>query len=70
MMEEKYIKITELLEQVSDPLVHRFFDLDSEELLDEKIQVLTALKDGTPPKDIPDYYKVLELMPKDQHWDL
>lgn len=69
-MEEKYIQVLDLLEQVDDPLVHRFFDMNSEELLDEKIQVLTALADGTSPADIPNYYDVLELMPKDQHWDI
>lgn len=69
-LEEKFIQMTELLEQVNDPMVHRFFDLDSEELLDEKIEVLKALIDGKPPESITNYYKVLELMPKDQHWDL
>lgn len=69
-LEEKFIQMTELLEQVNDPMVHRFLDLDSEELLDEKIEVLKALIDGKPPESIPNYYKVLELMPKDQHWDL
>lgn len=70
ILEEKYIQVLDLLEQVDDPLVHRFFDMNSEELLDEKIQVLKALVDGTPPTDIPNYYDVLELMPKDQHWDI
>lgn len=70
ILEEKYIQVLDLLEQVDDPLVHRFFDMNSEELLDEKIQVLKALVDGTPPTDIPNYYDVLELMPKDRHWDI
>lgn len=67
--EEKYMKIADLLSQVSDPVVHRFFDLESEELLDEKIEVLTALVQGKPPAEIPDYYKILELMDNTQHWD-
>lgn len=70
ILEEKYIQVLDLLEQVDDPLVHRFFDMNSEELLDEKIQVLKALVDGTPPTDISNYYDVLELMPKNQHWDI
>lgn len=49
--------------------VDRFFDADSEELLDEKIEVLTALKDGKPPDQIPNYYSVLENFSPDQHWD-
>ncbi len=40
-----------------------------EELLDEKIEVLTALKDGKPPDQIPNYYSVLENFSPDQHWD-
>ena len=69
-MEEKFIKITELLEQVDDPMVQKFFDMESEALLDEKFEVLKALIDGKPPEAIPNYYKVLERMPQDQHWDL
>ena len=41
----------------------------SAELLDEKIEVLTALKDGKPPDQIPNYYSVLENFSPDQHWD-
>ncbi len=69
-MEKKFIQITELLEQVDDPMVQKFFDLESEALLDEKIEVLKALIDGKPPEAIPNYYKVLERMPQDQHWYL
>lgn len=32
-----------------NPFIERFFDLDSEKLLDEKIKFLTALKDGKAP---------------------
>lgn len=42
--EKKLMKVHQLLTEVSDVLVDRFFDLDSENLLDEKIEVLTALK--------------------------
>lgn len=69
-MEEKWIKVADLYSKVNDPMIHRFFDLDSEKLLDEKIQVLIALLDGKAPADIPNYYKVLELLPTDQHWDI
>lgn len=67
--EEKYMKIADLLSEVNDPVVHRFFDLDSEELFDEKIEVLTALKNGKPPDQIPNYYSVLENFSPNQHWD-
>ena len=48
----------------------QFFDLDSDELLDEKIRVLTALKDGKQIADIPNFYDILESYPKNgEHWD-
>lgn len=69
-MNEKTIKIMKLLIEVDNHLIDLFFDLDSDELLDEKIEVLTALKDGVVPADIPNFYKVLELMPDDDTlWD-
>lgn len=67
--EEKLMKVYALLAEVSDVLIDRFFDVDSEELLDEKIEVLTALKNGKPPGQIPYYYSILENFNPDQHWD-
>lgn len=67
--EEKLRKIHVLLTEVSDVLVDRFFNLDSENLLDEKIEVLTALKNGKKPEEIPKYYAILEKFTPDQHWD-
>lgn len=68
---EKHLKINRLLIEVSDLIVNRFFDSDSDEMLDEKIEVLEKLKRGIPPADIPNYYKILELYPKDDEstWD-
>lgn len=63
------MKVHQLLTEVSDVLVDRFFDLDSENLLDEKIEVLTALKNGKKPEEIPKYYVILEKFTPDQHWD-
>lgn len=63
------MKIHALLAEVSDVLVDRFFDLDSEKLLDEKIEVLTALKNGKAPDQIQKYYSILENFDPDQHWD-
>lgn len=63
------MKVHQLLTEVSDVLVDRFFDLDSENLLDEKIEVLTALKNGKKPEEIPKYYTILENFTPDQHWD-
>lgn len=64
------IQIRELLNEINDRMVVKFFDLDSEEKLDLKIEVLTQLKNGVPPKDIPEYYSILELYPADDKmWD-
>lgn len=67
--EEKLMKVHQLLTEVDDVLVDRFFDTDSEKLLDEKIEVLTALKNGKKPEEIPKYYSILEKFTPDQHWD-
>jgi len=42
-----------------------FFDDDSYEKLDMKIEVLTALRKGDSPKDIPHYGDIFELLPDD-----
>jgi len=42
-----------------------YFDDDSYEKLDLKIEVLTALKKGKNPKDIPQYDEIFELLPAD-----
>ena len=69
--EEKIIKIHGLLLEVNDYLVDRFFDTYSEKLLDEKIDVLTQLKNGKTPSKIKNYYDILELYPKEDWviWD-
>lgn len=75
--EEKLIQIHSLLFELDDPLL-QYFDAESEELLDEKIEVLTALKEGKSIAEIPKFYEVLELLPNDSvengkvtitHWD-
>lgn len=67
---EKKIKIMHLLFEIDDSIFKKFFDIDSEEMLDEKINVLEKLASGVVPADIPDYYKVLELYPKSgEIWD-
>lgn len=47
------------------PDTSQFYDIDSEELIDEKLEVLKALKEGKAIKDIPLFYDILELYPKD-----
>lgn len=66
---EKKCKIIDLLFEVDNYEVGQFFDMESDKMLDEKIEVLTALKKGKTISEIPNFYKVLELMPKDGMWD-
>lgn len=66
---EKKSKIMDLLPMVDNYEVDQFFDVDSDKMLDDKIEVLTALKDGKPIAEIPKFYDVLELYPKNEMWD-
>ena len=62
---EKSVKVHQLFFEVEfSPMLSQFFDLDSDELLDEKIEVLTALKNGKQIADIPNFYDILELYPQ------
>lgn len=66
---EKKAKILDLLFEVDCYEVSQFFDVDSEKMLDEKIEVLTALKNGKTISEIPNFYNILELYPHDAMWD-
>lgn len=67
---EQHDRIFELLTQVKDPVFLNFFDIESDNLLPEKIQVLEQIVSGKRVDEIPNYYDVLELYPKDGvHWD-
>ena len=67
---EKMLKVEELYTEVFGIPELKYFDLNSEELLDEKIEVLSQLKKGVPIGEIPDFYKILEKLPKEGIWDL
>lgn len=63
---EKNIKVLQLFSEVIfPPMLIQFFDFDSYKLLDEKIEVLTAMKEGKQIAEIPNFYKVLELYPEE-----
>lgn len=66
---EKRAKIMDLLFEVDNYEVGKFFDMDSNKMLDDKIEVLTALAKGKTISEIPKFYAVLELMPKTDMWD-
>ena len=66
---EKKAEIMDLILEVHDELVNKFLDVNSDKLLDEKIEVLRALRDGKKPDEIEKYYDVLELYPEGEMWD-
>lgn len=68
-MEEKKIQIMDLLPYAICIPEMKYFNLDSDELLDEKIEVLTQIKEGKTIAEIPNFYKVLEDLPEDDMWD-
>jgi len=65
--EDKKIQILKLLSQIYEPMLE-FLDVDSDKMLDEKIKILTELKNGKSIKDIPNFYDILENYPADM-WD-
>ena len=74
MDREKMVKRSKVLDLLFDGVLPidfaPFFDVDSAELLDEKVEVLQALKDGKAISEIPNFYKVLELLPPEgEIWD-
>lgn len=69
-MEEKLNILFKLFADCDDQLMLKFLDLDSEKMLDDKIDVLSKLNAGVKPVDIKKYYDILELYPKeDVIWD-
>ena len=65
---EKQVQIMDLLPYAIGISEMKYFNLDSDELLDEKIEVLTQIKEGKTIGEIPNFYKVLEDLP-DNMWD-
>lgn len=66
---KKKEKISDLLSKADCFEVDKFFDIESNEMLDDKIEVLTAISEGKTISEIPKFYDVLELMPKNGMWD-
>lgn len=67
-VEEKKVKIFDLLSSAIGIPEMRYFNVDSDEMLDDKIEVLTQLKEGKPISEIPNFYEILEDLPEDL-WD-
>lgn len=66
---EKQIEVTSLLLRADLGRFAKYLDLDSTELLDEKIRVLSEVLDGRPIDEIEGFYDIFELLPKEGIWD-
>ena len=67
-MEDKKGVIIGLLMQINDPALLEFFDIDSNEMLDEKIEILQRCVNGENIMEIGT--QILEKMPKSGIWDM
>lgn len=67
-MEDKKGEIISLLMQINDPVLLEFFDIESDEMLDEKIAILQRCANGENIMEIG--LHILEKMPKSGIWDM
>ena len=67
-MEDKKGVIIDLLMQINDPILLEFFDIESDKMLDEKIEILQRCANGENIMEIGTH--ILEKMPKDERWDI
>jgi len=69
---EKKMTIAELYPVLLDfPMLVKYFDINSDKLLDEKIRVLNEIKSGKKINEIQNFYDIFELLPNpnDVHYD-
>ena len=67
-MEDKKGEIINLLMQINDPVLLEFFDIESDEMLDEKIEILQRCANGENIMEIGVH--ILEKMPNEGIWDM
>lgn len=67
-MEDKKGIIIDLLMQINDPVLFEFFDIESDEMLDEKIAILQRCANGENIMEIG--LHILEKMPENGIWDM
>jgi hypothetical protein len=67
-MEDKKGVIIDLLMKINDPVLLEFFDIESNEMLDEKIEILQRCANGENIMEIG--LHILEKMPDDGIWDM
>ena len=67
---EKEMKLIRLRSYLGRfPTLINYYDIESDKLIDEKIGVLEAVKAGKTIDEIPGFYDIFELLPKEDIWD-
>lgn len=67
---DKYNRLLNAVIQCDDYMVRRFFDLENEQNIDFKIEVLEKVNSGTPLMQIDGWEKILDKLPPDgEMWD-
>ena len=61
----KKTKIMELIDEIHNPLILEYFDIESDKNLDKKIKVLEEVKNGKDFSDIDGFWDILELYPSE-----
>lgn len=58
-------EIFELVDEIHHPTLLKYFDFESDEMLDKKLDVLRQMKKGKSLDDIDGGWDILELYPKE-----
>lgn len=67
---DKMTEVASLFMQARLGRIGAYFDLDSTEMLDDKIRILREYIDGKAPDEIDGFYTIFELLPPDGDiWD-
>lgn len=66
---KKQVEVTHLFLRAELGPLAKYIDLDSTELLDEKIRVLGEVIDGKHFNEIEGFYDIFERLPKEGFWD-
>lgn len=59
---EKKLHIYQLLCEIDDDMINEYFDENSDDNLDLKIEVLTKISKGSKPTEVEHFYDILELL--------
>ena len=62
----KKTKIMKLIDEIHNPLILEYFDIESDKNLDKKIKVLEQVKKGKKFSDIDGFWDILELYPSEE----